>query len=67
MDLLLAILTWLGVFAPGTQITTTEYDQALQSNAIAIQALVSDTLLNQQAVTAYGDGTRLIVIDPNSR
>lgn len=67
MELLLAILIWLGVYAPGAQITTTEYDQALQSNAIAIQAVVSDTLLTQQAVTAYSDGTRLVVIDPNSR
>lgn len=64
MEILLAILAWLGVFAPGAQITTTQYDQALQTNSAAIQAITGDSLLSQQAVAAYGDGTRLTVIDP---
>jgi hypothetical protein len=64
MELLLAILAWLGVFAPGSQITTTQYEQAIQSNSATIQVIVGDSLLSQQAVAANGDGTRLTVIDP---
>jgi hypothetical protein len=67
MEFLLAILVWLGVLTPGQQITTTQYDSFVQSNSTAIQQIAADTLLSQQAVTAYNNGTQLIVIDPLSR
>jgi|LakMenEpi03Aug12_release.lakeMendotaPanAssembly.Ray.scaffolds.fasta_scaffold740927_2 hypothetical protein len=67
MEYLLAILAWLGIFAPGQQITSSQYDQALQSNTAIIQQVMSDSLSSQQAVAAYGESTKIIVIDPLSR
>jgi len=67
MELLLAILVWLRIASPGMQITSSDYEQLVQSNSTLIQQVVSDTSLSQQAVAAYNEGTRLVVIDPISR
>jgi hypothetical protein len=66
MEFLLAILAWLGIIIPGQQITSSQYDQALQSNTAIIQQVISDSATSQQAVAAYSESTKIIVIDPLS-
>ncbi len=64
MELILAILLWMGLLAPGQQITTAQYNQLVEMNSTAIQQVASDTLASQQAVSGSTQSPQVVIIDP---
>jgi|LakMenE01Jun11ns_1017448.scaffolds.fasta_scaffold9923644_3 hypothetical protein len=67
MELLLAILVWLGLLMPAQQITSSQYDEIINTNSQAICAVIDDSATAQQALYQYSTKPAAIVIDPLTR
>jgi hypothetical protein len=64
MELILAILLWMGLLSPGQQISATQYYQLVEANSTAIQQVASDTLATQQALSGSTQSPQVVIIDP---
>ena len=64
MELILAILLWMGLLSPGQQITTAQYNHLVETNSTAIQQVASDTLASQQALSGSTQSPQVVIIDP---
>jgi hypothetical protein len=64
MELIMAILVWMGLLSPGQQITATQYYQLVEANSTAIQQVASDTLTTQQALSGSTQSPQVVIIDP---
>jgi hypothetical protein len=64
MELIIAILLWMGLLSPGQQITATQYYQLVETNSTAIQQVASDTLATQQALSGSTQSPQVVIIDP---
>ena len=64
MELIIAILLWMGLLSPGQQITATQYYQLVEANLTAIQQVASDTLTTQQALSGSTQSPQVVIIDP---
>jgi hypothetical protein len=64
MELIMAILVWMGLLSPGQQITATQYYQLVETNSTAIQQVASDTLATQQALSGSTQSPQVVIIDP---
>jgi hypothetical protein len=67
MELILAILLWMGLLSPGQQISATQYYQLVEANSTAIQQVASDTLATQQAFSGSTQSPQVVIIDPINR
>jgi hypothetical protein len=67
MELILAILLWMGLLSPGQQISATQYYQLVEANSTAIQQVASDTLATQQAFSGSTQSPQVVMIDPINR
>jgi len=64
MELIIAILLWMGLLSPGQQITATQYYQLVETNSTAIQQVARDTLATQQALSGSTQSPQVVIIDP---
>jgi hypothetical protein len=64
MELLIAVLVWLGLLAPGQQVTNTQFNELLSDNSESIGRIVNDTSTSSQAVAAYSGSPEVVIIDP---
>ena len=67
MELILAILVWLGMLSPEQQITTAQYDEIINANSQAISTVIGDSIASQQALSEYSAKPGVTVIDPSTR
>jgi hypothetical protein len=62
MELLIAILIWLGVLTSGQTYTNEAYQQYLQQNSQQISNVIGDSVLQQDVWNASGSSVRTVII-----
>lgn len=67
MELILAILVWLGMLIPEQQITSAQFDQIFNANSQVVNAVLNDSIASQQAMGEYSTKPAVLVIDPSTR
>jgi hypothetical protein len=62
MELLIAILIWLGVLTSGQTYTNEAYQQYLQQNSQQISNVIGDSVLQQDVWNASGSSVPTVII-----
>lgn len=63
MEMMIAILLWLGLIAPDQQFTQSQYEQLIASNASAIELVANNPEQLEQASSCYSDKNTGSLID----
>lgn len=61
MDLIIAILVWIGVLSPGGRYTQQEYDQLVMANEPVVSSVIANTDLQNDVWEAVGANTDVVI------